>query len=814
MIWHEDRGHIPSIYQIEANVKILNMWRHYLTSAWRNIRKGKLYSAINIAGLAIGLASGMMLLLWVQNETGYDAFLKDAVQIYRVNVQFKGQKNAGKEVVYPMSPPKVYREAKTMADVKAVSRVMDNGTARFLKANSGQPFKLSSIYVDKEFLSVFSYKLRLGNRATIWQDPHSIVLTEHAANKLFGDSNPIGQVMDYEGEKMTVTGVLLDFPSKSSLQTDVLLPMASYKSAYLATHNGRDLDEDRQNFGMATYVLLHKNAAAQNVAAAITQSWLKLGDKRLDFQLQPLTDIHLIQPNGDNSALRLVQIFMGIVVLIFLIACINYINISTARSLVRSREVGVKKIMGALRSQLFIQFAWETILMFGISLLLAIGLIYLLMPLYNYISGKSLQFNLSDLRLWKTLMLVVLGTLLLSSIYPSLLLSSFKPLQALKGKVGKNISANNFRKALVVFQFFMAAVLLFMTMVMGRQMDYIRHKNIGYDKDYVFTVRFPEGAIPHLEAISSSLRQNSSIESVGLSSAEDLTDLYVSTTGIKWQGKDPNSSFLIYSLSVDNQFLPTMKMHLTAGRNFSGLAPDSSAVILNQTAVEQMGLKTPYVGQEVSFAGRKCTITGIVQDFNFQSLKSAVSPLIMYVKPASRNTLYIRTSAKNTTAAIQAAATAYQPYKTNEAPFKYEFLDKQFEALYSSDLRVGVLFKSFASIAIFISCLGLFGLATYNAESRIKEIGIRKVLGASVKSIIGLICKEFLLLVILAIVMSAPLSYLLADKWLQNFAFQAKIGVGVFAQVLFLLLLITLITMALNVYKTAKSNLLPHLKSE
>lgn len=790
------------------------MLKFYLKSAWRNIKKGKLYSVINILGLSIGLATGIMLLLWVQNETGYDQFLKQADQIYQVNTQFKGQKNAGKAVVYPMTPPKVYSAAQSIPAIKTACRVLDNGTTTFLKAGARQPYKLSSMFVDNSFLSVFSYTLKSGNKATLWQSPHSIVMTRRAAQKVFGDRDPLGQLLDYEGTQMTVTGVLADFPSKSTIQTDVLLPMAYYSAAYAISHPGRDMDEDRQNFGLATYLLLQKTASAKNVAAAINKTWTDLGDKRFDFQLQHLTKTHLTAPNGDNSALRLVQIFMAIVVMLFLIASINYVNIATARSLVRAKEVSIKKIIGAKKGQLFIQFVLETILIFGISLVLAIGLIYLLMPLYNYISGKTLHFDLSDLRIWKTLLLVIFGTLLLSSIYPALLLSSFKPLNSLKGKVGKNVSANAFRKALVVFQFFMAAILLSMTMVMGRQMDYIRHKNIGYDKDYVFTVSFPEQAIPHLETIKTDLARNSNIESIGLSNAEDLTDLYVSSTGMKWEGKDPSSTFMIYSVSVDDAFIPTMKMQMTAGKNFSGVPTDSMGLILNQTAISQMGLQPPYVGQQVSFGSKKFTILGIVRDFNFQSLKSAISPLVMYVNPASRNTLYIRTSQRRMAAAIKAAEAAYQPYKTNEQPFKYAFIDKQFEALYKADLRVGTLFTSFASIAIFISCLGLFGLATYNAEARIKEIGIRKVLGADVRSIIGLICKDFLLLVILAILISAPLSYLLADKWLHNFAFKTHIGVGIFVQVLCVLVLITFITMALNVYKTAKSNLLPHLKSE
>lgn len=790
------------------------MWKFYLRSAWRSLKKGKLYSMINIAGLSIGLATGMLLLLWVQNESSFDSFFQNADRVYRVNTHFMGQENAGKEVVYPITPPKVFDVASSIPAVAAASRVIDNGQARFTGANPPRDFKLSSLFVDNSFLSVFSYKLLACNRSGLWQNPYSIVLTASAAKKIYGNTAPLGQVLNYDGHPMTITGILADFPENSTISADVLLPISYYAAGYAARHNGRNLDEDRQSFGMSTFLLLRNNADVDKVAAAVVKNWTDIGDKRFEFRLQHVTDIHLIQPNGDNSAYRLVQVFMAIVLMLFLIACINYVNMSTARSLVRAKEVGIKKIIGAKRRQLFFQFIGETVLVFGISLVIAIGLIFVLMPLYNFISGKALSLAFSDWQLWKTLGVVLAATLLAASIYPAILLSSFKPIESLKGKVSKNLSAITFRKGLVIFQFFMAAVLLFVTLVMGRQLDYIRNLNIGYDRTYVFTVTFPETAVPHLEAIKANLSHYTSIEDIGLSSAEDLTNLYTSSSGLKSKNQDPNNSFLSYAVAIDDAFIPAMKMKLIHGRNFRGTSADSLSVVLNQTAIQQMGLKAPYVGQEVRFSGKRYKILGVVKDFNFQDLRSAVSPLVFYVQPRLWNTLYVRTSAGQMKSAIAAVADAYRPYTTSDAPFSYHFLDKQFENLYKSDMRVGALFTVFASIAIFISCLGLLGLATYSAETRIKEMGIRKVLGASVRSLVYLICKEFVALVLLAILIAAPISYFLADKWLRNFAYQSPVGAGVFIEVFCILMFITFMTISVKVYKAAKSNLLRHLKSE
>ncbi|UAY56468.1 ABC transporter permease [Arachidicoccus terrestris] len=790
------------------------MWKYYLRSAWRNLKKGKLYSIINIAGLSIGLATGIMLLIWVQNESSFDAFFQNADRIYRVNTHFMGQENAGQEVVYPMTPPKVFDVTSSIPAVAAASRIIDNGQARFTRARLSRDFKLSSLFVDNSFLSVFSFKLLAGNRNGLWQNPYSIVLTASAAKKIYGNTAPLGQVLNYDGHPMTITGILADFPENSTIRADVLLPISYYAAGYAARHSGKNLDEDRQNFSMSTFLLLRNKTDANKVAAAVVKNWTDIGDKRFEFRLQHLTDIHLIQPNGNNSAYRLVQVFMVIMLMLFLIACINYVNMSTARSLVRAKEVGIKKIVGAKRRQLFFQFMGETVMVFGISMVIAIGLIFALMPLYNFISGKAFSCALNDWQLWKTLGVVLIATLLVASIYPAILLSSFKPIESLKGKISRNIGANTFRKGLVVFQFFMAAVLLFVTLIMGRQLDYIRNINIGYDRAYVFTVTFPKTAIPHLEAIKADLLHYTSIENIGLSSAEELTNLNVSSTSLKKQGQDPNSSFLSYPVAIDASFIPAMKMALAHGRNFTGSPADSLAVILNQTAVRQMGLKAPYLGQEVGFSGKKYKVIGVVKDFNFQDLRSAVSPLVFYVQPKSWNTLYVRTSARQMKSAIAAVADAYTPYKTSDAPFSYHFLDKQFENLYKSDMRVGALFTTFASIAIFISCLGLFGLATYSTETRIKEMGIRKVLGASARSLVRLICKEFVVLVLLAILIATPVSYLLAGRWLRNFAYQSTIGADVFIEVFCTLMLITFMTISLKVYKAAKSNLLRHLKSE
>jgi putative ABC transport system permease protein len=409
--------------------------------------------------------------------------------------------------------------------------------------------------------------------------------------------------------------------------------------------------------------------------------------------------------------------------------------------------------------------------------------------------------------------LAVVGTLVASSIYPAILLSSFKPIEALKGKFTAGIGAASFRKALVVFQFSISVILLICTIIMGRQMNFIKSKDLGYDKSYVFSVPLPDEVANRQDAVKTELKNQTGVLNVAISGVYNFTDIGSSTGDIDWQGKPANSMMMITQVNADKDFIPAMRIKFIEGQNFTGTPADSSSFILNETAVKKMSLKPPYVGQQISFHDKKGIIIGVVQDFNYQSLKEAIAPLIFFRFWGNGNILYVRTTAAHAQQAIAAAEKEYKKY-AGDVPFSYSFLDKNFEEQYKSEQRSGLLFNGFAAIAIFISCLGLLGLATYTAQVRTKEIGIRKVLGASVASIMQLLSKDFLKLVLMAIIIGTPVAWWAVNKWLQGFVYRTNVSWWVFVLAGLLSIFIAWITISFQSIKAATANPVKNLRTE
>jgi ABC-type antimicrobial peptide transport system permease subunit len=504
---------------------------------------------------------------------------------------------------------------------------------------------------------------------------------------------------------------------------------------------------------------------------------------------------------------------MLVIILLLAIASINYVNLSTARSLVRAKEVSIRKIIGAGKKELFLQFITETIVLFCFAITLAIILINLLMPLYNEISGKQLSFSFSDVRVWEAVGAAVLGTLIAAGIYPAIQLSSFKPIQSLKGKITSGIDKATLRKGLVIFQFAISIILLVCTIVMSSQIKFIKKKDLGYDKSYVFSVPLTQEITDHIDAVKTELKKETAIENVGTSDAYSFSNINGETGDINWPAKPANSNVTITQLCTDNDFIPTLKIKFIEGGNFSSTPADSASYIINETAVKMMHLKPPYVGQQISLHDQKGTIIGVTKDFNFQSLKQKIKPLIFYTFWHTRNILYVRTTAGKAQQAIAAVREQYKKYAGN-TPYSYYFLDATLDAQYKTDERAGTLFNVFAGIAIFISCLGLFGLATYTAQVKFKEIGIRKVLGASVSGIVQLISKDFLKLVVIAIVIAVPVAWWAMSKWLDGFAYRINISWWVFVLAGFIALFIALATVSFQAIKAAVANPVKSLRTE
>ncbi|MDP4284190.1 MAG: ABC transporter permease [Bacteroidota bacterium] len=791
------------------------MFKNYFKTAWRSLWKNKFYTAINISGLAVGLATGIMLLLWVQNEKSYDKFNKDYQHIYRLSTHFNSD---GEKQTWTGVPGPLAVFAKSMPEVQSLVRTQNEFDQVLSNKDRTKIFDGNKVAaVDSGFFNLFSFHLLRGNKATLFPNINSVVLTKSTSEKLFGDDDAMGKTIIFNKTNFTVTGVLEDFPKNSSIQYDAIFPMGYLAQDFTASGGNGDwktIDEDLGDFSFTTFVKLQSNANPEKIGQQFSAEYKKArnGDSQASFGLQNLADIHLISADGNDAAKRMVQIFMLVVILLLTIASINYVNLSTARSLIRAKEVGIRKIIGAKKQQLFFQFTVETIMLFCFAAALAIILIFPLMPLYNNISGKTLLFNLKDINVWKVIGLAVLGTLAASSIYPAFLLSSFKPIESLKGKIASGLGIATFRKALVVFQFAISVILLVSTFVMGNQMSFIKNKDLGYDKDYVFSVPLTNEAMNHLDAVKTELKNDPGILNVAASNSYDFSNVSQSNGDLDWEAKPPNSNMIITQVSVDKDFIPTMKIKFSEGSNFDGTPADSSHFILNQIAVQKMGLKPPYVGQQISFHNKKGTIIGIAKDFNFQSLKEKIAPLIFFTG-WDKNILYIRTTGQGAQQAIASVENQYKKY-AGDVPFKYNFLDKSFEAQYKTDQRSGVLFNVFAGIAIFISCLGLFGLATYTAEVKRKEIGIRKVLGSSVTGIVQMISKDFLKLVIISIVIAVPVAWWAMNKWLEGFAYRINISWWVFVLAGVLALMIALATVSFQAIKAAVANPVKSLRTE
>ena len=792
------------------------MFKNYFKTAWRSLLKNKFYSAINISGLAVGLAAAIMLLMWVQNELSFDKFNKDYRHIYRLSSQFKSN---GENLTWTGVPGPLSVFAKSIPQVHSVVRTQNLFDQVLSDKSRNKIFDGNKIgVVDSGFFKMFDYHLIKGDKANLFPNINSIVITKSIAEKLFNTDDAIGKVVNFYKKNFTVTGVLSDFPKNSSLKYDAIVPMSLLAAEFTESGGNGDwktIDEDLGDFSFTTFVKLNPNASPVKTGQEFSAAYKKArnGEGDASFHLQNLASIHLVSADGNNSALRMVQVFILVIILLLAIAGINYVNLSTARSLIRAKEVSIRKIVGAQKVQLFFQFIVETFVLFCIATALAIVLIFLLMPLYNSISGETLSINLSDIKVWEVTGGAVLGTLIASSVYPAILLSSFKPLESIKGKITSGIGTASFRKALVVFQFTISVVLIACTIVMSNQMKFVKNKNLGYDKSYVFAVPLPQGVVNHISAVKSELNKQSSILNVAASDAYNFSNVTSSTGDLDWKGKPANTNLMITQVSADKDFIPTMKIKFLEGHNFTGTPADSAYFILNETAVRQMGLKPPYIGQPISFHNNKGTILGVVKDFNFQSLKEKISPLIFFTNWNDRNILYVRTKAANAQQAIASAENQYKKY-AGDTPFSYQFLDKSFEAQYKTDQQTGKLFNVFAGIAIFISCLGLFGLATYTAQVRTKEIGIRKVLGANVSVIVKLLSKDFLKLVIIAIIIATPVAWWAINKWLEGFAYRTNISWWVFAIAGLLALLVALMTISFKAVKAAVANPVNSLRSE
>ena len=791
------------------------MFKNYFKNAWRSLSKNKFYTTINILGLSIGLTTAILLLLWIQDENSFDKFNTDYNRVYNLSAHFDAN---GKEQVWGGVPGPLYKYAKSLSQVEAVTRVSNDWGITFHQPNNKNLISgLHVAYVDSSFFSIFSFNTIRGNAKNLFTSTSNVLLTEETAKKIFGTDDVVGKVVSLDTTNFIISGVLKNFPQNSSLHFDVLFPMSFYARMFTAWGGNGDwktIDEDLGDYSFDTYVKLQPNTNAASIGNALTKAYkdARNGDSQSKFMLQPLAEKHLISADGNKSALRIVQVFTIIIILLLAIAAINYVNLSTARSMARAKEVSVRKIIGASKWQLFIQFVFETAIIFIVASSLAIIFTTLLIPAYNDISGKSLEFSLSNPSVWMLVAIAVLGTLVLAGVYPAIHLSSFNPINSLKGKLNQSISNIVLRKVLVVFQFSISVILIICTLVIGRQMQYISKVNLGYNKQYVFTVPLGDDAVIHVDAVKAELSKTPEISAVSVSNVYNIADYGSSTGDIDWPGKPKDDNMIVTSANIDKDFLPLMNFSFLEGHNFTGMPSDTSGFIVNETMVKQMGLKPPYVGKQMSLHDDPGVIIGVVKDFHFQSLKTKIAPFVFWTRNW-KNILYVKTTAAGAQQAIKAVEKIYNKYPSVN-PFTYSFVDTKFDELYKTDNRTKLLFNIFAGIAIFISCLGLLALATYSAQLRTKEIGVRKVLGASVISIVSLLGKDFIVLVVIAIIIAIPVAYYSMNKWLENFAYKADISYWLFIAASLIAVGIALLTISFQAIKAAIANPVKSLRTE
>jgi len=786
------------------------MLKNYIKTAWRNLLKNKFYSIINIAGLTAGLAIGIMILLWVQDELSFDSFHKKAPNIYRL--ELFGGTGASRQIwpfgVAPIGPLSK-RALPQIEDFVRITSKADLYAPLYIYGDKVFNDEKAA-FADPSFFSVFDFHIIKGNPANPFPNDNSIIITQKTAERYFGNSNPLGKIISTSyRENYTVSGVIKDFPDNSSINYDMLMPFSYY------VHHmppGVDINNDFMSYGYETYLLLKPGTDLKSLSVKIRQVHLahKPDDTDADYLLLPLAKMHLYNADLTDKGIGTVRIFIIIALLILVIACINYVNLSTARSMLRAKEISMRKIVGAAKSHLFMQFIFETTLLFLLAATLAIGLIFILMPLFNHISGKQLILNLADYRIWLVILATIAGTLGASSIYPALLLSSFEPLNALKGKISAGIGDVLFRKILVVTQFVFSIVLIVGTIVITGQLNYIRSKDLGYDKANVFM--FDMRAIgPHYDAARAELLKQPGVLDVTRSS-DPIVKISGQDGTPQWDDKPANSTFIVHPMIIDKDFIPFFKLKMAAGSAFTGSMSDPVHFILNEAAVKEISMKDP-IGKRFKIDDIDGTIIGVVKDFHFASMKEKIGPTIFLYTPHFLPYIYVKTTGREAPKAIKAAEIQFKRYNS-QYPFNYRFLDDIFNNLYKGEQTEGTLFNYFAGIAIFISCLGLLGLAAYTAQVRTREIGVRKVLGASTGRIVGLLAQDFVKLVFIAILIATPAAWFAMHNWLEGYAYRIGIGWWVFVLAGLLAVVIAFLTISFQSVKAAIANPVKSLRAD
>jgi putative ABC transport system permease protein len=798
------------------------MLKNYFKTAWRNLIKNKISSLINVAGLTIGLTCCLLIALYIQHELSYDEFEKNGDRIARVIMQYSfdgsSESNEGNYTSVRVAAifPKTFPEVESAIKMTEYSRVVQYNDKMFDEKNF--------MYADSNFFNIFSFKLLSGNLHDALSTPYEVVLTASTAKKYFGNSNPINKTLRVGNDSnlYRVTGVMQDCPRNSQIQFDLL---ASFSSLGIT----KDAEDTYWDANYTTYLLLKNKdnlATLQAKLPAFMKKEMQGQGATVNFHLEPFNKIHLYSLYDSfvpNTSINYIYILSAVALLILIIACFTYVNLSTARSLERAREVGVRKVIGALKSQLFWQFIGESFLISLIAVLLSLVLSALLLPFFNDLSNEQLQpqalFSLPFILFSVSVALIIS---FLAGVYPALILTKFQPVKVLKGAFKNTASGQVLRKSLIVFQFAISVFLIVSTFIIQQQLYFIQHIKLGYDRDHVIVLPLDQKMMIDLAVIKQQFKQNPDVLSV--SSCSNTPVQGGGGFNMRSAIMPADKQMAVLADRIDEDYINTVGLQLIAGRNLT--SQDIKDVsnddyhkniyhfILNESAAKQLGWTAQDAIRKKMFLGdeRAGIVAGVVKDFHFESLHTPIKPFVLFPE-AWRRQLLVKVSGahlQQTISHLESSWKTLVPYR----PFEFHFLDEDYNKLYSSEIRLGTIMDLFAGIAIVLACLGLFGLSAYTVQQRFKEIGIRKVLGASVSTIVITLSRDFISLTCIAIIIAIPAAWWASAKWLQDFSYRTTITWNVFAVSAAATILLAVVTVSFQAIRAAITNPVKSLRTE
>ena len=797
----------------QSNLNPTAMFRHNMMISYRNSRKYKASFLINLVGLSTGLACALLIYLWVFDEMSMNKFHSNDARLYQVleNVDQGG----GVITRETTSGPMGQALALEMPEVEKAVTTTDSRILAYTLSVDDNSLQADGIYVTRDFFNVFSFPLLIGNTDKVLADKNNVVISEKLATSLFGSpEKAVGQSILWQREiSYTVSGVFHNIPANSTMRFDFALSFESFVES-------EDWAKSWFNTAPQTYVLLKEGADLEKFNASLKEFLKKKTEGNANHRSPFITrfsDLYLYghYENGklDGGRIDYVKMFSIIAVFILIIACINFMNLSTARAGRRTKEVGMKKALGASRGALVTQYLTESFLITTLAGIIAVLLIMLVLPQFNVITGKDLALKPTRFLVGAAVLIVAL-TGLVSGSYPAFYLSRFSPVSVLKGKVEKFFGEVAARRVLVIFQFALAVVLIVCVVVVYQQMDFIQSKNLGYNKDNILIIE-KNGELEKLEKMETFIQELRKVPGVvsATSTSHDMTGHNGGTYGLEWPGKDPNDKTEFERMFVNFGMIEMLDIQLKEGRIFSEQYGDEkSKIIFNEAAIAFMGMKDP-LGKKIKLWGEDKEIVGVVKDFHYESLHERVKPAFIAYRPDNTWNIMVKVEAGKEASTIDAVSKVYAQFNPGFI-FDYQFLDAGYQELYEAEKRVSVLSKYFAGLAILISCLGLFGLSSFTTEMRVKEIGIRKILGLNVLGIVLLLTREFTVMVITAIIIALPLSYFIVSQWLEGFEFRIDLSWWLFAAAGVVALIIAWITVASQTFKASRINPAQCLRSE